>query len=120
MPLTEVHEVTVSVYAFSVLNLVFPSHLLAVVHDFSCPSGNLLRLVSDVVERSCTRPCLMASGGSLVVLSRWAGACLLDLRLLSRHWMACAELELDGGCYYPVGQGLRLPSPPASGLARRR
>ena len=52
---------TVSVYAFSVLNLVFPSHLLAVVHDFSCPSGNLLRLVSDVVDRFCAHPFLLVS-----------------------------------------------------------
>ena len=28
--------------------------------------------------------------------------------------------ELDGGCYYPTGRGLRLPSPPASRQARRR
>ena len=49
MPLAEV-KVKDSVYDF-VVDLVFPSLLLAVLHDFRCPRASLWRPVSDVVER---------------------------------------------------------------------
>ena len=46
----------------------------------------------------------------------WAAPTLLDEVYVflrggsSRRRRACAELELDGSCYHPLGRGLRLPS----------